>query len=609
MSKAGPYRLVLGETLTPDGPGEPFTLPVDVVTEAMAILAKRGSGKTYCAAVLTEQIVKAGQQVCVIDPTGAWWGLRSSADGEGDGLPFVIFGGKHADVPLQETAGKLIADLLVDEQILAVIDLSLMSKSAARRFMADFLERIYQRNSEPLHIVIDEADLFAPQRAAAEMARLLGAMEDLVRRGRLKGLGVTLITQRPAVIHKDVLSQVEILIVLRLTGTHDVKAIDEWVQLHADHEEAAVIKQSLPSLPRGTGWFWSPAMDLRTRVAIGSRWTFDSSKTPKVGERRIEPKRFAPVDLAALGEQMAELAQSAAGDDPKALRARVAELERELGRLTDQLEGEKAKNKIPSVTPEAVHRAMAQINDDMRALAERTMTVMAELGRSITPEKMGEAFRRAMPEGVAITGAHAKSPAPEVSVAVPADRPDLEPKAAPKPARAPARTPPAGGLPKAQAAILAALVQAVTPRSPFVTRARLSLLTGYSARSSSFKNAIGALRTAGLIEGTGDMLAPLPEGRRAAGPQSPLPEGDDLLHYWAQRLPSAQRAILYAVADQYPRRLSADEIARLTPYSPTSSSFKNAIGALRTLSLLEGQRPSIGLAREFAELVKGEAAA
>jgi DNA helicase HerA-like ATPase len=75
-----------------------------------------------------------------------------------------------------------------------VIDLSLLSKSASRTFMAPFLERLYHRNREALHVVIDEADAFAPQRAQADGLRLLGAMEDLVRRGRARGIGVTLIT-------------------------------------------------------------------------------------------------------------------------------------------------------------------------------------------------------------------------------------------------------------------------------------------------------------------------------------------------------------------------------------------------------------------------------
>jgi len=66
--------------------------------------------------------------------------------------------------------------------------------------------------------VIDEADLLAPQCTSAEGARLPGTYEDLVRRAGARGLGCKSITQRPGVLHKDILSQSEVLIALRMTG-------------------------------------------------------------------------------------------------------------------------------------------------------------------------------------------------------------------------------------------------------------------------------------------------------------------------------------------------------------------------------------------------------
>jgi DNA helicase HerA-like ATPase len=101
-----------------------LSLPLDAVTQAMAILARRGAGKTYTASVLVEEVVKARQPVVVLDPTGAWWGLRSSADGEHPGLPVVILGGEHGDVPLEPTAGRVIADVVIDHPGAYVIDLS-----------------------------------------------------------------------------------------------------------------------------------------------------------------------------------------------------------------------------------------------------------------------------------------------------------------------------------------------------------------------------------------------------------------------------------------------------------------------------------------------------
>jgi DNA helicase HerA-like ATPase len=49
-------------------------LPPDLVTQAVAIVARRGAGKTYTGAVLTEELVSAGLPVVVLDPLGVWYG-------------------------------------------------------------------------------------------------------------------------------------------------------------------------------------------------------------------------------------------------------------------------------------------------------------------------------------------------------------------------------------------------------------------------------------------------------------------------------------------------------------------------------------------------------
>lgn len=90
-------------------------LPLEAVTQTFAILAKRGVGKTYTASVLVEELLTAGLHVCVVDPIGVWWGLRASADGTAPGLPIIVLGGEHGDVPLEVTAGEIIADFVIDE--------------------------------------------------------------------------------------------------------------------------------------------------------------------------------------------------------------------------------------------------------------------------------------------------------------------------------------------------------------------------------------------------------------------------------------------------------------------------------------------------------------
>src|SRR4051812_38834251 len=98
------------------------TLPLEAVTQTFAILAKRGAGKTNTSVVMVEEMLEAHLPPCIIDPVGVWWGLRSSKDGVSPGYPVVILGGEHADIPLLETAGALVADFVVGERMPTVLD-------------------------------------------------------------------------------------------------------------------------------------------------------------------------------------------------------------------------------------------------------------------------------------------------------------------------------------------------------------------------------------------------------------------------------------------------------------------------------------------------------
>ncbi len=243
--------------------GRWFRLPVGAVTETFAVVGKRGSGKTHTASDLAEEFLEAAQHVVVLDPLDVWWGLRLKAGGKGAGYPVVVFGGPHGDFPLTEDMGVALADLVVEERVPVVLSMRHMSKAAQRRFVTDFAERLYHRKGEPayqapLHLMIDEADAFCPQRLYRGAERMFGAIDSLVRRGRSSGIGVTVITQRPACIHKDVLTQTEILVTHRLTGPQDRKAVKEWIELNGTDEQRDQFLRTLSGLPVGTAWVWSP---------------------------------------------------------------------------------------------------------------------------------------------------------------------------------------------------------------------------------------------------------------------------------------------------------------------------------------------------------------
>src|SRR5881396_3657223 len=117
-----------------------------------------------------------------------------------------------------------------------------------------------QLNPEsPRHLFIEEAPEFVPQRTKVALtAQCKEAVERLVRLGRNRGYGCTLISQRPATVGKDVLSQCENLFVLRTTGPHDRKALSEWIQAKASDAGLEKFLGDLAGLENGHAWFWSP---------------------------------------------------------------------------------------------------------------------------------------------------------------------------------------------------------------------------------------------------------------------------------------------------------------------------------------------------------------
>lgn len=544
-----------------------FSLSVEAVTQTFAILAKRGVGKTHNASVMAEEMLKAGQQIVAIDPTGAWWGLRS-------GFPVVIFGGEHADVPLEDGAGEVIAQAIVEGRISAVIDTSLFRKGQQRRFLIAFLETLYRLNRAAVHLFVDEADDVCPQKPFGDEAQLVGALEDVVKRGRKKGIGCSLITQRPAALNKDVLTQCEILVAMRLLHPLDIKAIKEWVNVHADPGLAEKMIGSLPSLPIGEAWFWAPGWgDIFHRVKVRRRETFDSSATPKPGEKAAAPKSLKEIDLEALGEQIKATVQRAKENDPAALKRRIRELEGHLKKspqtVTD-IEALKAmEEKGWAEATRAAERTWKQ------AVADRDK-IIDQLVERITKIKQWSDLvikRTPMPLNLpapSVTKTHQASPPRAAALAEPiGDQP----------------------IPKAERLILTALSHYPQGRS----KIQAALLTGYAHSGGGFVNAVGSLRTKGWIEGGSELLRITVAGQEAIGPVDPLPRGVDLLRDWQRQLPKAEREILDVLFEVYPQPLTKTDIAERTAskYQSDGGGFINALGRLRTLELVKGRREMV----------------
>jgi hypothetical protein len=490
----------------------------------------------------------------------------------------VIFGGEHGDVPLEHTGGKLVAELVVNEGVSVLLDLSGFRKGEQVRFMTDFTEHLYYlkgKNRDPLHVVFDEADEFAPQRPQKGRERLLGAIEDIVRRGRARGIGTTLITQRSAVLNKNVLTQAEVLIALRTLGPQDRKAIDAWIEAHGTPEERRELMSTLATLSTGEAWVWSPGwLGVFKRVQIRRRDTFDSSATPSVMKKIQGPKKFADVNLVEIRDLMASTIEKARADDPRELKMKIAGLERAL-KKAEAVQPKVEIKEVPVLTKEniaTIEKYIKEIDEqNSRLHVMYVKTQEMQSGNTyINDYLLRYILKESKPEQI-------------IPKNIPMPRAPLVDVGSNKPVNTEGSS---VSIPKCERAILSVLAQYSSGR----TRSQVSLLSGYSIKSSGFSNAISALKTKGWLAGGRENMFITVKGIDALGSYEPLPTGQDLLQYWLGRLGRCEREVLKALADAYPSTLIKDEIAGRSNYSVNSSGFSNALSKLRTLELINGRQ-------------------
>lgn len=569
-------------------------LPLDAVTETFAILGRRGSGKTHTAVVMAEEMLDAGVPIVVLDPLDVWWGLRVSKDGKQAGFPIYVAGGSHEDIPLTPDSGKVLADAVVDRAFPIILSIRHLSKSDQRRFVGEFCERLYDRKADPkhrtaLHVFIDEADAFVPQRLLPGGERCFGAVDTLVRRGRSSGLAPTLISQRPQVINKDVLSQTEVLVSHQLTGPQDRKALEAWIVANDTEDQQATFMGSLASLQKGEAWFWSPGLlKIFQRVQVRDRRTFDSSATPKPGMATAAPKAFAKVDLEQLTAEIQSTIVKAKADDPRELRKQIKALEAQVAGkaltavavhlkqqkplLTDadrqllNTLGEEFREFVDAIAGKAdatlggiAERAKAEID---KTAAAWTDTV--EKRRALFLERLQKTRVQAVLDKLDLAGRREEPTSRAPTVPARAHRADLGSRVRQPINNRPVAHPgddSGGGLGKGERQILIAIAQ----HDAGVTREQLTILSGY--KRSTRDAYLQRLSQKRFVDLDGDRIRATDAGVSALGSDfEVLPTGDALRAHWLQRLPEGERKILAVLARAYPNALARESLSEASDY-------------------------------------------
>ena len=550
-----------------------LALPLDIAGKKLAFLGTTGSGKTYAAMKLAEELLDAGIQTIALDPVGVWWGLRVAKDGKGRGYPIVVFGGLHGDIPIEAGAGALVADIIVDRNISAVIDISQMDSDAEQgRFAAAFAARLFhRRKAQPAAtmLFLEECQEFIPENPGRSETVKLHSFTRIVKIGRNFGIGVILISQRPQEVSKKALNLSECVFAFQMNGSQEREAMRRWLKDAGADKDVDV--DILPTLDIGIAHLWSPRwLKVSQTVHILAKDTFDASGTPDLkSSSAIVVKPLQPADIEMITAAMAETIEKAIADDPVELRRQVATLKAQLARKLPP---------PPAAKPEKIVEKRVEVfvvKDAQIARLEKTAGKLVIFGNGL----------------LALIGkAKAQSAYERESQKQALQRPVVPPAAA-RPAPAPRRetaTVSNGGLGEGERKILIAIAQ-----HGQVTKPQLAVLTGY--KRSSYNTYLQRLSARGLIDPIS--LTATEAGMAELGDFEPLPTGEDLAEYWRRELTGGELAVFEIVIAAGGAPVSKDVIGERTGYQ--RSSYNTFIQRLSARQLVITEKLGVRAAEEL----------
>ncbi len=183
--------------------GGPATLDLEeLLATRLLVQGNSGSGKSHLLRRLVEQSAPWVQQA-IIDPEGDFVTL---ADAFGH---VVVDAAAHTEAALQQIAARVRM-----HRVSVVLNLENLETERQMRHAAAFLGGLFDIEREHWHsllVVVDEAQMFAPAAAGdvSDEARKasLGAMTNLMCRGRKRGLAGVIATQRLAKLAKNVAAE------------------------------------------------------------------------------------------------------------------------------------------------------------------------------------------------------------------------------------------------------------------------------------------------------------------------------------------------------------------------------------------------------------------
>lgn len=578
--------------------GRAIGLDLDVLVRTrLLVQANSGGGKSWLLRRLAEQCF-GEVPVLLIDPEGEFATLREK-------YGYVLVG-KGGETPADPRSAALVATKLLELNASAVCDLYELKPFDRHRWVRLFLEALIDAPKKLWHptiVVVDEAHKFCPEKGAGE-SEAADAMIGLATQGRKRGFAAVYATQRLGKLRKDAAAELlNVMIGQTFIDIDRKRAADALGVAPADHHG---FFHEIKVIAPGNFYAVGRAISLeRIRLHVGPvRTTHPEAGSgpatagpppapekvkrllpkladlPREAEEKARTEAELRVEIRALKAAMAEAKRAAPPPAPAQKtrivdrlvlsRGQLRELDRALVRsekLAAGLEGVKTLARVASEAFAAnVERLRASISA-VKAAASTTGTdrrpihkVIADIGASV-PAK---AWNRVPP-------AAARAGFEVGTAAVAAAN---------------------GKITRSQQGVLDALAWLESVRVVEPERTQLALLSGKRPTSGGYKNDLGKLRTEGLLVYPQPGTVRLTErGRDQARPPDAAPTTADLHRSLEAKLPRSKWEILRRVIDAPDVTFTREELAEKILRPATSGGFKNDLGSLHSMGLVDYPSP------------------
>jgi len=306
--------------------GTPVDLPVvDILTGRGFVTGKSGSGKSNTVSVMLENLLDNNFPVLIVDSDGEYYGLKEEYE--------VLHVGADDECDIQVTAdhAEKIASLALEENIPIILDVSgYLDDDDADQLVLETTRHLFAKEKKlkkPFLVVIEECHEYIPEQSGmGEAGKML---IKIGKRGRKHGLGIVGISQRPADVKKDFITQCDWLVWHRLTWRNDTKVVGRI--LGSEYADA------IEEMGDGEGFLVADwATDIQ-RVQFHRKRTFDAGATP--GLEDFERPELKSVS----GDLVSELTDIS--DEKERRESEIADLQQELDKkeakiqqLEDELE-------------------------------------------------------------------------------------------------------------------------------------------------------------------------------------------------------------------------------------------------------------------------------